>query len=811
MTRAAFVARFLEPCVLAVFLTVVAACGGGGDGTPPPPPPVQPVSLEIAGLPTVSLAPRQTAQLTATLTYSDGSTRDITTSANWTSSNTGVLTVSPSGVVLAVAAGQAEVVAVALGQSSRGTVRVVATTPRLALFVGNLGGSGNADGVGADARFVRPGGVATDNVGNVYVADSGNNTIRKITPEGIVSTLAGKAESCGSADGIGAEARFCNPQGIATDSFGNVYVADSGNDTIRKITQEGLVSTLAGTAKSQGSADGIGPDARFANPQGIATDRAGNVYVADRLNNAIRKITPAGSVSTLAGTAGTFGSADGIGAEARFNDPRGVATDSLGNVYVADTENGTIRKITPAGLVSTLAGTANTPGSADGIGAEARFHDPQSVATDNAGNVYVTDFSNSTIRKITPAGVVSTLAGTAGSRASTDGIGTEARFAAPTGIATDTFGNIYVTEAFWDWSAFLPYKNVDTVRKIDQAGRVSTLAGAASLWGIEDGIGSAARLWGPGGIAADSVGNAYVVDTWNNRIRKASAAGLVSLLAGSGAIGNADGDGATASFGICYDRSTPSHPFQKTCSGIGLATDDAGNVYLTDYHYHTVRKITPAGIVSTLAGLAGYPGSADGVGTQARFRSPTGVAVDRQGSAYVADGSNHTIRKISAEGVVSTLAGAAGSSGSADGIGAAARFNAPSGVAIDSFGNVFVADRGNHTIRKISPAGIVTTVAGTAGTTGSADGIGAEARFSYPQGVATDRLDNLYVADTGNHTIRKIDKAGVVITIVGVAGLKGFTPGALPGVLASPQGIVVSSTSLYITLYDGVAVVTNVP
>jgi hypothetical protein len=237
----------------------------------------------------------------------------------------------------------------------------------------------------------------------------------------VVTKLAGTADLPGSMDGMGAVSRFNNPLGVAVDGAGNVFVADNGNDTIRKITPGGVVTTLAGTAGSSGSADGTGAAARFNKPFGVAVDGAGNVFVADYYNNTIRKITPSGVVTTLAGSAGLSGSADGTGAVARFN-PLGVAVDGAGNVFVADTSNNTIRKITPAGVVTTLAGTAGSSGSADGTGAAARFYGPMGVAVDGAGNVFVAD-NYDTIRKITPAGVVTTLAGTAGWNGSADGTG----------------------------------------------------------------------------------------------------------------------------------------------------------------------------------------------------------------------------------------------------------------------------------------------------------------------------------------------------------------------------------------------------
>jgi streptogramin lyase len=245
----------------------------------------------------------------------------------------------------------------------------------------------------------------------------------------------------------------------------------------------------------------------------------------------------------------------------------------------------------------------------------------------------------------------------------------------------------------------------------------------------------------------------------------------------------------------------------RFCAPQGVAIDNAGNVYVADYDNSTVRKITPAGVVSTLAGLAASFGSADGTGSAARFSGPTGIATDSAGDVYVADTGNCTIRKITPAGTVSTFAGTAGAIGSADGTGSAARFDIPIGIATDSAGNVYVADQGNSTIRKITPNGMVSTLAGAAGVVGSADGVASSARFNYPRGIAIDSTNNLYVADTSNSTIRKITPAGLVTTVVGIRGQTGFAPGALPGVLAQPLGVAISGKSLYITLYNGVAVV----
>ena len=662
------------------------------------------------------------------------------------------------------------------------------SNPGLAMLAGSSIGPGSADGTSAAARFNSPFGVAIDAAGNAYVADADSHTIRKITAAGTVSTFAGTAGQAGDADGTGAAARFHTPRGIAVDGTGNVYVADTGNETIRKITPSGVVTTLAGTAGLAGNADGTGSAARFDGPQAIGTDSAGNVYVADAFNNLIREITPAGVVSTLAGS-GACGSGDGTGAAAAFCLPFGLSVDGSGNVYVADSFNNTIRQVTSAGVVSTLAGHAGVAGGDDGTGTAATFNLPSGVAVDSAGNIYVADTGNATVRLVTASGVVTTLAGTTGVLGYADGTGSAALFRGGQGPAVDAQGNVYLAD-----------NNNETIRKITPLGVVTTIAGTAPGVGTVDGTGATAQFWGPDGLAVDSGGDVYVADTFNCKIRRMTSTGTVTTLAGSPIrcisreFGAADGTGAAAQFA-----------WPKA-----VATDAAGNVYVADMLNDTIRRVTPGGAVSTIAGAAGLPGSADGTGSAARFNQPSGLTTDSAGNVYVSDTGNDIIRKITPAGEVTTLAGTAGSAGSTDGTGAAARFSAPLGITIDGTGNLYVADTGNDTIREITQARTVTTLAGKAGLGGSADGVGQLARFNSPTGVTSDASGNLYVVDAWNYTIRKITPAAAVSTLVGVAGHTGFTPGALPGRLdAGITGVAVSGSTLYISTYAGIAEVTN--
>ena len=305
--------------------------------------------------------------------------------------------------------------------------------PTFTTFAGQTGVAGAANGPAQQAQFRLPNSLAVDSAGNVYVADTANSTIRKITLNGSVSTFAGAAGVHGTGDGPGTDARFWAPFGVAADPSGNVYVADTINNTIRKISPAGIVSTLAGLAGHAGSRDGASDAARFRNPWGVAADAAGDVFVADQSNDTIRKITPAGIVTTLAGQAGISGSVDGPGATAQFNNPFAIAVDSAGNIYVADSANDTIRKITPARKVITLAGLAGHSGNTDASGSSARFSNPQGLATDTAGNLYVADSGNARIRKITPDGNVTTVS-------------PNLPLANPCGLALDNNGNLYIAD-----------------------------------------------------------------------------------------------------------------------------------------------------------------------------------------------------------------------------------------------------------------------------------------------------------------------------------------------------------------------------
>ncbi len=307
--------------------------------------------------------------------------------------------------------------------------------------VAGSGIEGNINGMGNTASFHNPSGIAVDAGGTIYVADQYNHNIRKITPNGLVTTFAGTGIN-GNTNSTGTSASFQYPYGLAVDITGNIYVADTGNSKIRKITPEGVVSTFSGNG-TIGSTNGDPDLASFNLPTDVIVSAVGTVYVADHDNNKIRKITAAGVVSTLAGN-GAAGAVNGNSTAASFNGPFGVAVDENDNVYIAEPQNRKIRKITSAGDVTTVAGTGSY-GATDGDATVASFANPTDIAVDRMGNLYVADGSNHKIRKITPSGMVSTFAGT-GVQGATDGLLSNATFSFPSCITIDAEGSLFIGE-----------------------------------------------------------------------------------------------------------------------------------------------------------------------------------------------------------------------------------------------------------------------------------------------------------------------------------------------------------------------------
>ena len=578
------------------------------------------------------------------------------------------------------------------------------------------------------------------------------------TAYSLVSTFAGSGSS-GSSDGAATTATFRYPLAVAVNAAGDVFVGDEDVNTIRKISKDGQVSTY-----SYGFDDGSGNFLNYNSPVALAIDKNGTLYIADRDNHTIKKITSVGVGSVLAGS-GIAGSANGQGREASFNFPEGIAVDGDGNVYVSDRDNNKIRKISPTGLVSTLAGTG-TAGYADGPAASANFKTPKGIAVDGDKNLYVADYGNSLIRKISAAGEVTTVAG-GSSWSNADGIKSDASFSSPFSVAIDVNGDIYVGESA-------------RIRKISPNGVVNTVAGNSAGFSGTDGIGTAASFWGPIGICLDYKGSLFIASNLNKKIRKLSLTGYtaspalpagLSLNSGTGQIsGTPTGSPEKGNYTITAVNAYGSSSYEI---GITVLVSPPGFSYTSNsYSFlknqaisemtlsHTGGSIIPYAQVSTLAGQNTY-GFRDGRGSEAAFNSINAIACDSDGNVYESD--DKKIRKITPSGLVTAVSGQS-KGGYLDGNAAEALYSSISALAFNSKGELYIAE--TNRIRKLGLDGLVSTVAGT-GVSGNADGVGTAASFKLIKAIAFDKNDNLFIADYGDNKIRKLNVDGTVSTYAG--------------------------------------------
>ena len=575
------------------------------------------------------------------------------------------------------------------------------------------------DGSPASSSSVAPWSATVDRAGNIYIADTGHHRIRRVDGvTGIISTVAGIGNATFAGDNGPATAASLNtPTGVAVDGAGNLYIADTSNHRIRKVAATtGIITTVAGTGESGTPVENVAATSSpLANPAGVAVDGNGNLFIADSDNNRIRKVSAStGVIVTYAGTDAFLAAGDGGPATAAAFDPQGIAMDSAGNVFIVDSFNNRIRKITAStGIVTTVA---------------SGLSGPNGVAVDSSGNVFIADTGNRRIRRVTSGGGVSTIAGTGVSGSTGDnGTASAATFVDPYGVTVDSAGNILVS----DLGAY-------RLRKIDgRTGVIATFAGDGQLgYPGDDGPATAAGLNFPAGVAADLNGNLFISDS--DRVRK--------LTASTGTI-------------------TTYVPGSQLKGPTALATDSSGNLYIADSDNHRILKVTPAGAITTIAGTTGTAGFSPTL-----LNSPLGLVLDGQGNLLIADTGNSRVRKLNlSTGVLTAVAGNGQFDFTGDGGQAtAAALNFPIGVALDSAGNIYIADTLNSRIRKVTVStGIMTTVAGngTLGFSGD-NGSATAAALNFPIGVAVDSGGNVYIADTFNSRIRKI-ASGAISTVIG--------------------------------------------
>ena len=655
--------------------------------------------------------------------------------------------------------------------AAKGQHRIFKVDPsgQLQVAAGNgIQGFSGDGGSAKDATMALPQGIALDPNNNLFIADYWNHRIRRVDAvTGIITTYAGSGLGGFEGDGgLATNARITSPGGLAVDALGNLLIADSGNSRIRRVdATTGIITTIAGTGSRIYAGDG-GPatSASLADPTGVDVDGDGNVFIADRLNARIRRISAAtGIITTIAGS-GTFGfSGDGGPAtSAHLANANDVALDSMGNVFITDSTNHRVRRVDAStGIITTVAGSSIWGSSGDGGPAiEATLNTLRAIAFDGENNYFLADESSRRIRRVDGVtGIITTVAGNGSERFGGEGAAaTAASLFNPAGVAIDPSGNFYISDSA-----------NERIRRVDAtSGLIVTVAGSGMRdFGGDGGPANEAKFRDPLGIALDADGNLFIADDHNARVRRVDVAtGIITTVAGNGMRGfSGDGGLATAAR---LDR--PSD----------VALDAGGNLFIADLWNQRIRRVDAvSGIITTFAGVepGGYGGDG-GPATSARFRYPIAVAVDGNSNLFIADQQNYRIRRVDTEtGIITTVAGSGGGGFRGDGGPAIlARINRPGGIDVDENGNLFIADTENQRVRRVDAVTrVITTFAGNGctrvidvfpvGCFGGDGGQATSASLDRPSGVALDPAGNLLVVDAGNQRIRQIGDAVLTLEV----------------------------------------------
>jgi hypothetical protein len=660
-------------------------------------------------------------------------------------------------------------------------------------------------GQATNAELGAPNGVFVDSATNLYIADSGDDVVRKVTSSGMISTVAGKYGVSGySGDNGQATNAGMNPVSAALDGAGNVYIADFFNSRVRKVDGSGIITTVAGTGTSGYSGDnGPATNAEIYFPAAVLVDAATNLYIADYVNNRVRKVSASGTITTVAGNgagaplSGAYGGDNGPATNASLWHPAGLALDAAGNLYITDSRNYRVRKVNTNGVITTVAGDGSSGVSVSGaLATSTSLGNPGGLVVDSMGNLYIADTGNQCVVEVGTRGTLAIYAGILGSNgySGDGGPASDALLNNPMDVKLDAGGDLFIADSA-----------NSRLRKVGAQGKTLTLSSVTTAEAgnydvvVSNPYGSVtssvavvnvgyAPAWSspltnePGQLGANvtvgtaTTGSGAILYQWE--FNGAALPDIIVTVAGNGSNGYS-GDGGMATNAMLYVQ--------------GVAVDGFGNVYSADPINSRVRKVSAGGVICTLAGNGsnGFAGDG-GTATNAELSYPVAVAADAAGNVYIADQDNNRIREVSTNGTISTVAGNGVAGYQGDGRKATnANLNAPTGVAVDSSGSLYIADRGNNIIRKVT-GGIIHTIAGNQVNGFSGDGGTATvASLSQPQGVAVDGLGNVYIADTGNKRVRKVAASGVISTIAGqgYAGYYGDGRPATNALVEYPAGV----------------------
>jgi sugar lactone lactonase YvrE len=609
--------------------------------------------------------------------------------------------------------------------------------------IDHFAGGSIGDGGAATDAIIDPNGLATDADGNLYIADAANNRIRRVDMlTGNIETVAGTGDyGFGGDNGPAAEALFASPTDVAIDLNGDLLIADRGNNRIRRVDLDTrIITTVAGTGISGYSGDGQSATAaRISNPRSVSVGNDNSFYIADTNNHRVRRVRPNGVISTYAGSgvSGFLGDG-GEATSARLSLPWDVTMDAAGNLYIADFSNYRVRKVTAVGIISTFAGSGIWGSCGNGGPAtSACFRSIVSVEVTSSGFLIIADGSSHNVRSVPlGGGTISSIAGTGVTGYSGDGgPAVEAQLSGPRGLAEHPELGTFVADA-----------NNQRIRWIDTGNTIWTYAGNGGVsYGGDGGPAAFAIMNSPLAIATDSQGNLYIADTFNNAIRKVDTRGIITTVAGTGEWGSS-GDGGAATNA-------------KMGSPSGVAVDSQGRIYIADTDNDRIRRVSASGTITTFALVS----------------RPAGIAVDGNDNLYVAEQLIHRVKKITPSGSISNFAGTGTRGFSGDGGSAtAAALAIPKGIAAFG-GNIYIADSGNDRIRKVTANGVISTFAG--GGSGGDGGPATQASLRAPFSVATDNFGNVYLVDRGNLRMRVVDTSGTIYSGAGNGVLTGSIDG----------------------------------
>ncbi len=598
-----------------------------------------------------------------------------------------------------------------------------------------------------------------------------------VGPSSLIATIAGGA--CAPSGGQATATSLNNPSSVAADGKGHIFIVEPLNDCVREVTlATGVITTVAGNGTFGFSGDG-GPAtaAELNDPVAVAVDASGDIFIADLHNERIREVLSSGEIITVAGNGVAGFSGDhGQATAAALNNPAGIAVDTAGDLFIADTGNNRIREVNlSSGVIATVAGNGTSGFSGDsGPATAAKLASPMGVAVDASGDVFIADTNNRRVREFKVGGTISTIAGNGlASYSGDNGKATAAGLITPTAVSVDTSGNLFIVD-----------QGNQRVREVNLAtGKITTAAGTGLLGYNGDGISATtATLNGPAGVAVDNAGDLFIADEYNRRVREVNyslstgATGTISTVAGNGSVAYSGDNGPATAAQLAYPEGVA-----VGANGFAGAVSADGFLFVADYGNNRIRQVNLAtGVITTIAGdgTAGYSGDGNQA-TAAEINDPMGIALDAAGDLFFADQGNNRIREVNiSTGVITTVAGNGTQGFSGDkGQATAAELSNPTGVAVDATGDLFIADQGNQRVREVNlSTGVITTVAGngTSGFSGD-NGKATAAKLSNPTGVAVDAAGHLFIADGSNQRIRKVTLATGVITTIAGTGVSGFS------------------------------------